>query len=173
VCESRAFVTPLEAVTPLTPSHPVSGVATALNASYSLASVSGGAVASGGAIVNAAKIGSRRPTITNTPPNTDESLVLRIFTLVPGTQVTVTVAPTAANLTGTGATPSGPTVTALTALEEPLDAIATAALKIDVTAVDTFTFVPQRALTTLQVSWTWSNLPGLTCASEPAAGGAR
>ncbi len=160
VSESRAFVSPLEAITPLTQSSPGSGVATTLVPSYSLADA-GGVSASGGAIVNAAKVGSRKPTISGEPPNTDESLVLRVFTLTPGSTVTVTVVPTAASINTSQL--GNPTVTALTALEEPLDATAAGPLAIDVTGPGSFTFVPQRALTTLQITWSWNFLPVQTC----------
>jgi len=155
VCESRAFVSPLEAFTPLTPSYPGpkggSDPATFVPA-FSLASVTVG-TSTTAAIVNAAKIGSRRPTISGAPLNTDESLVLRIFTYTPGALTTVTLNPTAASGAGTAPTPS---VQALNALEELLDATTAEPLAITVVDAGHFTFVPQRALTTLQITWAWA-----------------
>ncbi|MDB5070603.1 MAG: hypothetical protein JWM87_1714 [Candidatus Eremiobacteraeota bacterium] len=151
VRESRAFAWPLAAVTPLTPPCPEDTQwPRVFSPTFSLASVDGDAV------VNAAKIGSRKPTVEGTPPNTDEDLVLRIFTLEPLARLTVHVPPTAAQCSFLVTSLQ---VTALNALEEQLTAAQQAALQITITDTQTFTFVPQRVLTTLQIHRVWSGIP--------------
>jgi alpha-mannosidase len=151
VRESRAFAWPLAAVTPLTPAVPTDTEwPRVFSPAFSLASVDGDAV------VNAAKIGSRKPTVEGTPPNTDEDLVLRIFTLAPLQPLTVHVPPTAGQ---GGFSVTSLQVIALNALEEQLTGAQQAALQIAITDTQTFTFVPQRVLTTLQVHRVWSGIP--------------
>lgn len=167
LAESRAAAWPIAVQCALTPNQPDNdssiGRTRNLADAFSLASVVGDAV------INAAKIGSRRPTIDGNISHTDESLILRVFTYDPGTALTVAIPLTAAvgafcvedSKADDGKTTiPGLGVSGINALEEALTMAENNALEIQVDQTNnTFTFTPQRVLTTLRVDRNWINVP--------------
>lgn len=167
LAESRAAAWPMAVQCALTPNQPAGdssiGRTRNLADAFSLASVEGDAV------INAAKIGSRRPTIDGKVSHTDESLILRIFAYDPGTPLTVAVPLTAAvgpfavadAKTNDGkSTIPGLGVSGINAMEEALRPAENDALNIQVDqGNNTFTFTPQRVLTTLRVDRNWIHVP--------------
>jgi alpha-mannosidase len=162
LAESRATAWPIAAVTPLTSimqDGPDSSdvYVRHFKDNFSLASVDGDAV------INVAKIGSRKPVIDDLVRHTDESLILRIFTYSPGKELTVRVPDTAAlpsPSTSDGFLVSELKACGLNALEEDLsdDRNKALAIKVDL-KTSTFTFTPTRGLTTLRVDRTWTGIP--------------